>query len=139
MCINFSVFTEKITLLFSFCQGYERILGNPQRPITLGLQAAGWKGLQHAPHGVKGKKLHGLPVQSFASLTSFLRGARYIISVNLQLSRSVAVLLLFTAATTVTVTAHQASLKRFTLLVGSQPLHRINFQKLYKLLSLQAL
>lgn len=84
MCIlNFSVFPDSITLLFSFCQGYERLLGNPQRPVTLGLQAAGWKGLQHAPHRVKGKKHQGLPVRLFASLRSVLRGDRYIVNVNL--------------------------------------------------------
>lgn len=105
MCIlNFSTFPDAITRLFlSFYQGYERLLGNPQRPITLGLQAAGWKGLQHAPHRVKGKKHQALLVQLFASLTSVLRGDRYIAHVNLC---SVAKLLLYTAAATLTVTAH---------------------------------
>lgn len=88
------------TAFFSFCQGYERLLGNPQRPITLGLQAAGWKGLQHAPHRVKGKKHQALMVQLCASWTSVLRGNRYIyIYANLCS-------LLYTAAATVTVTAH---------------------------------
>lgn len=123
--------------IFSLCQGYEHILGNPQRPITLGLQAAGWKGLQHAPHRVKGKK-HCRPLVHLpASLTSLLRGHQYIIDVNLQLSSSVAVLLFCTAAATVGVAAHfQAMLNLFTLLVRSQPLNRINFQKFYKLMSL---
>lgn len=118
---------------FSFCQGYERLLGNPQRPITLGLQAAGWKGLQHAPHRVKGKKHQALLVQLFASLASVLRGDRYIVNGTLC---SVAELLLCTAAATVTVTAHEASLKLLTLLLRSWPLPRINFQKFYKLMSL---
>lgn len=43
--------------VFSFLKGNECLHSNPQRPSALGLQAAGWQGLQHAPHCVKGKKL----------------------------------------------------------------------------------
>lgn len=127
----FSMFPDKVTLLlFSLYQGYERILGNPRRPITLGLQAAGWKGLQHAPHRVKGKN-HRRP------LVHLYRGHQYIIDVNLPLSSSAAVFLLCTAATTARATAHfQAELNLPTLLVRSKPLNRINFQKFCKLMSL---
>lgn len=51
-------FKHSFLIFFFFLpQGYERILDNPQRPGALGLQAAGWQGLQHAPHRVKGKNL----------------------------------------------------------------------------------
>lgn len=43
---------------FPLPQGYEYVLCNPQRLAALGLQAAGWQGLQHASHRVKGKKAH---------------------------------------------------------------------------------
>lgn len=43
---------------FPLPQGYEYVLCNPQWLAALGLQAAGWQGLQHASHRVKGKKAH---------------------------------------------------------------------------------
>lgn len=58
--------TAEINLfcLFVFPKGYERVLCNSQRPSAVGLQASGWKRLQHAPHCVKGKTyvyMHLLP------------------------------------------------------------------------------
>lgn len=46
--------------LVSTLAGDERVHSDSQWPGTLGLSAAGWQGLQHAPHRVKGKELRRL-------------------------------------------------------------------------------
>lgn len=47
---------EDISFVSLVPVGYEHVLRYSLRPSTLGLQAAGRQGLQHAPHCVKGKK-----------------------------------------------------------------------------------
>lgn len=69
---------------------------------------------------------------------SSVRGHRDIIDVDLQLSPSAAVLSRCSAATRSTSDPlpSRPLLNRFTLLVRSQSLNRMNFQRFYKLMSL---
>lgn len=53
---TFSWFSFTFEHFLFLPQGYEHVHRYAQRPSALGLQAAGRKGLQHAPHRVKGKK-----------------------------------------------------------------------------------
>lgn len=48
---------KTVFLPFAPFVGDERVHSNSQRPGALGLQAAGWQGLQHASHRVEGKEL----------------------------------------------------------------------------------